>query len=862
MRFSLGSKVPFALSALAVALSAPVHAQGMLEEVIVTASKRQQTLQEAPLAVSVVTAQAIERAEIRDLLDIQSVVPSLRVSQLQNSTQTNFIIRGFGNGANNPGIEPSVAVFVDGVYRSRSQGRISDLPNIERIEVLRGPQSTLYGKNASAGVISVVTAKPQFETEGYIEAGIGNYNQSNVRGYITGPINEKLAYSLGGSYFERDGYADNITLGTDQNNRDRYALRGELLFTPSEKTDLRFIFDYDELDEICCAVANLVNGPTGAAMNFLAGGEALDPANPYSYRFFTNLDPQTTAENWGFTADFTTQLGDIEFRSITGYRDSTADQPFGDVDYTGADVIGNNRYDTVIETFTQEFRLTGSSESLDWTAGLFYFDETIDYEVGLFYGPQFRNYANFLVGAGNPLVGEATFSGLEAALSLPQGSFFQEDTGVVETATQDNQTLSIFGQVDFHVTDRLTATVGISYLDDEKDTSLIQDNTDVFSQLALAGADAATVFTNAALAEAFPAVFGLPLTSENIGLVTSTPAGLAGFQQLLGNIGALIGSLDLSDPAVNSLLGLQPLQFLPGLLNYPNAGNSGQSQDDKLTYTLRLAYDLSDSINVYASYATGYKATSWNLSRDSRPTAAERDAVVASGGTLPNNLTLGTRFAGPEESEVFELGAKWVQPWGYVNIALFDQTIEGFQSNVFTGTGFALANAGEQSVQGAEVDLVFQATESLTLGWSATWLDPKYDSFASSAIGDITGTQPGGIHTFSMSTSAAYNFSIGDIDGFIQIDHQYDNEVDILDGEGLNPDNLLLATTGNTSREVNMLNASMGLAMGNWELRVWGRNLTEDEYLITVFPSVAQAGSYSGYPNQPRTYGASLRYSF
>lgn len=856
------SKVPFALSAIAVALSVPSHAQGMLEEVIVTASKRQQTLQEAPLAVSVVTAQAIERAEIRDLLDIQSVVPSLRVSQLQNSTQTNFIIRGFGNGANNPGIEPSVAVFVDGVYRSRSQGRISDLPNIERIEVLRGPQSTLYGKNASAGVISVVTAKPQFETEGYLEAGIGNYDQMNVRGYVTGPINDQVAYSLGGSYFERDGYGDNITLGTDQNNRDRYAIRGELLFTPSENTDLRFILDYDELDEICCAVANLVNGPTGAAMNFLAGGEALDPENPYSYRFFTNLDPQTVAENWGFTADWTTQLGDVEFRSITGYRDSKAHQPFGDVDYTGADVIGNNRYDTAIETFTQEFRLTGSSENLDWTAGLFYFDETIDYEVGLFYGPQFRNYANFIVGGGNPLIGEATFSGLEAALSLPQGSFFKEDTGVVESAAQNNQTLSLFGQLDFHVTDRLTATVGVSYLDDKKDTSLIQDNTDVFSKLDLAGADAATVFTNAALAEAFPAVFGLPLTSQNIGLVTSTPAGLAGFQALLGNIGALIGSLDLTDPSVNSLLGLQPLQFLPELLNYPNAGNRGESQDEKFTYTLRLAYDLSDDINVYASYATGYKATSWNLSRDSRPTASERDAVVASGGTLPNNLTLGTRFAGPEESEVLEIGAKWVQPWGYMNVALFDQTIEGFQSNVFTGTGFALANAGEQSVQGAEIDFVIQATEGLTLGWSATWLDPKYDSFPNAALGDITGTQPGGIHTFSMSTSAAYNFTIGDIDGFIQIDHQYDNEVDILDGEGLNPDNLLLASTGNNSREVNMLNASMGLAMGNWELRIWGRNLTEDEYLITVFPSVAQAGSYSGYPNQPRTYGANLRYSF
>ena len=112
-----------------------------IEEIVIIGTKRATSLQDVPLAVSVVDAQIVERSEIRDLLDLQSVVPSLRVPQFQNSIQTNFVIRGFGNGANNPGIEPSVAVFIDGVYRSRSLSRISDLPNIEQIEVLRGPQS-------------------------------------------------------------------------------------------------------------------------------------------------------------------------------------------------------------------------------------------------------------------------------------------------------------------------------------------------------------------------------------------------------------------------------------------------------------------------------------------------------------------------------------------------------------------------------------------------------------------------------------------------------------------------------------------------------------------------------------------------
>src|SRR5690606_31990254 len=143
-------------------------------EIVVTATKRQQTLQDIPVAVSVTTAETIERAQIRDLKDLSSVVPSLRVGERQTSANTNFFIRGFGNGANNAGIEPSVGVFVDNVYRSRTAAQIADLPDVERVEVLRGPQSTLFGKNASAGVVSIVTKKPQFTFGGNVEASYGN----------------------------------------------------------------------------------------------------------------------------------------------------------------------------------------------------------------------------------------------------------------------------------------------------------------------------------------------------------------------------------------------------------------------------------------------------------------------------------------------------------------------------------------------------------------------------------------------------------------------------------------------------------------------------------------------------------------
>lgn len=208
------------------ALSAPALAQEdvaeeettrTLQTVTVTATKREQTLQDVPIAVSVVDDATISRAAIVDLNDLQSVVPSLTVGQLQSSANTNFIIRGFGNGANNAGIEPSVGVFIDGVYRSRSASQISDLPNIERVEVLRGPQSTLFGKNASAGVVSVVTKKPQYEFGGVVDATVSNFNGYRLNGYVTGPLAENVAGSFGVTYNKRDGYVEDKGFGPDQN---------------------------------------------------------------------------------------------------------------------------------------------------------------------------------------------------------------------------------------------------------------------------------------------------------------------------------------------------------------------------------------------------------------------------------------------------------------------------------------------------------------------------------------------------------------------------------------------------------------------------------------------------------------------
>lgn len=830
-----------------------------LNTVTITATKREQTLQDVPVAVSVVDDSVIEKAEIQDLGDLQSVVPSLRVGQLQSSANTNFIIRGFGNGANNAGIEPSVGVFIDGVYRSRSAAQITDLPNLQRVEVLRGPQSTLFGKNASAGVISIVTRGPQFEQSGAIEGSIGNYDAYRLKGDITGPLSDTVAYSLSGNYNKRDGYANDLATGSDVNQRDRSGVRGQLLFTPSEQLEFRVIADYDQIDEICCVAGNLVNGPTGAAIGLLGG--QIDAENPFSYDVFNNLDSVNEIENSGISLQADYEMSFADLTSITAYRtvDSLTNQ---DSDFTSADLIGRNSSDTQIETFTQELRLTSNTPdaNFDWMVGAFFFDEKVEIENEILYGADFRGYADILAG------GPTAIAGAEAFVGVPNGTFGGAGQGLIEEFGQDNTAWSLFGTLDFYVTDRLTATVGLNYTEDEKDAYGRIQATDVLSGLDLTQAG-------------YTAVLATLLGQQGVDI--TNPASVGPFVQ--GNP-ALYAQLQAAavaaaqNPAQNPFAALAPLQFLPPFLNFPNAVENGSSSDSNTSYTLRLAYDLTDNINVYGSYATGFKATSWNLSRDSRPFPADftpgssivdpvtgqelvaaPSSAIQSAGLAVNNLTTGTRFAGPEEAEVFELGVKGSFDNFAFNLAVFDQVIEGFQSNVFTGTGFALANAGEQSTQGVELDLTWNPTEALTISFASTFLDPVYDSFPNSASGDISGQTPSGIPETSTSLGFNYDFALGNWDSFVRADWQYESDTDFFD----DPTNQALLESVGYSREVDLVNASLGFeSETGLGITFWSRNLFDQERVTTAFPSVAQAGSLSGYPSQPQTYGVTVRKAF
>ncbi|MEO0879038.1 MAG: TonB-dependent receptor [Pseudomonadota bacterium] len=891
------SRGPFASALLGgVALSvfaAPALAQ--TDEIIVSATKREQTLQEVPIAVSVVDGDVIEDAQIIDLIDLQATVPSLRVTQLQNSSQTNFVIRGFGNGANNPGIESAVGVFVDGVFRSRSASAILDLPTLERVEVLRGPQSTLFGKNVSVGAISITTKKPSFDWEGSVEATYGNLDTVRFRGTLSGPITDTLAFRVSGTTNNREGQYTNLVTGQQNiNERDRWAARAQLLWEPTDTLSFRAIGEYNITDEICCGAIQLVNGPAtqllGAPPPF-GLGQVITPVQDLDAREVA-LDtlPENRLVGRGASLQADWDLGWAQLTSITSYREQT-DFNNTDVDFSGADLAVQPQFQDQ-GTFTQEVRLVGDFETgvgrFDYVVGGFLFSEDLTFERDVIFGSDLNPFVDAQLAAlgTNIAAGIEGSSQLAFALTtdpstalfpqlgplspIPFGASYAPGTGVFGDYTLDNRSYSLFGQFDWAITDRLTITGGLSYINDRKiatGDSLLTDAVSNFDLVTGGQAFLAATALGTAIGTPFDPANPTPFFTAAGTLAATNPTA---FQ--MAQAGALAFAQDPANAALNPLAPLQVVQFFNPQVNFPQPGvvfdpdntlvDDGFVVDDSVNYTARIAYDLTDSINVYFNYGTGFKASAVNLSSDSTPPTIGPDGTIIG------------RFATPEDVTSFEVGAKANFDGGFINIALFDQTVEGFQQNLFTGAAFSLVNAGEQSVRGFEVEAAYSPWDPLFLTFALTYLDPEFDSFPLSPCADFvpecqlpdgtpdpnqlffdaSGTRPAGIHPVSLSTSAAYTKDLGNgLQMATRIEYLFESNTTVVDN----------VAGGIAQRSVNVINANIAFEWDNgFSVNLFGRNLTDDDFLLSAFPTVVQGGSFSGYVSQQRTYGIAVKKEF
>ncbi|SBV34868.1 TonB-dependent receptor [uncultured Sphingopyxis sp.] len=668
--------------------------------IIVTAQGRSQLLSDVPVAISAVSAETLQNSGANDIRQLNQVAPSLLVSSTGSEANGSARIRGIGTVGDNPGLESSVPVFIDGVYRSRSGIGLNELGEIDRIEVQRGPQGTLGGRNSSAGLISIYSKKPDFQFGATGEITYGNYDYWRLGGSVTGPISDTLAARLDGVWVKRDGFLHDVNNDRDINNRDRYFLRGQLLFEPTDALSVRLIADYTSRDEECCGatyVGPSVNPYIGNLNNpsnlpYPPGTPIGDNENSI-IQVLTDLGQDPSAFNQGYSRDiwvtpgrsyagktkdygFSGQIdydfGGATLTSITAYREYRSSQA-GDVDYGTVDILYRAPDDDAyrqFHTFTQELRLQGEAfdGKLDWLVGGFYANEKLRVRDNLRFGEAYGRFAscriisgsglNFLYSPENPLcavpgVGPATIAGASGASGPDILAAFNALDGLSDLGSindvyrQDGENWALFTHNIFHITDKLDFTFGLRYTNDKKK-------------------------------------FSASFTNDNT--VCTTVQGL------------VLDDLSSPNPTARSLAG--------ALIGLSCQGNStaelngvsinDKRSEDEFTGTAILSYKPVDDLMVYASYSRGYKAGGFNLDRSALKSPILPFAATPGGA----QALVGALQFDPETVNSYEIGAKYsTGPFG-LGLTFFRSDFSSFQLNTFNGTVFLV-----QNINGCDSDL-------------------------------------------------------------------------------------------------------------------------------------------------------------
>lgn len=737
--------------AAAVDDQANTDAEQQAGDIVVTATRRNEALSDVPLAVSAVTAQTLENSGATDIRQLTQLSPSLLVSSTSSEGGAAVArIRGVGTVGDNPGLESSVAVFIDGVYRSRTSTGLTELGQIDRIEVLRGPQGTLFGRNASAGLISVITAKPRFETTLNGELTIGNYDFRRVELGATGGLSETVAARVDAVYLKRDGFLEDVISGREVNDRDRFLVRGQLLFQPTDATSVRLIADFGKRNEECCAAPYLeardfVNtGPgeateapsTIAAIERGLGAIINDDTFDRKVSITPGRDYNSDVKDGGVSGEIVHDFGWGELTSISAYRYNKyirgQDADFNNLDILYRDGGGGafNRF----KTFTQELRLQGSAfaDRLDWLVGGYYANEKLAVDDNLTYGADYGRYANCLVAANfaaaaptilAPGVTPTCFNpavagGVRAALVAQYNAALAAGNIPLATALGGQiTTLAAFAGLD---------NTGVAFGIPPINFSAAPFGSSGFANLATAFGIPGQTLSGTFLQDEYRQ------KSNNFALFTHNIFSIT--DQLKLTVGARYTrekkrlNADLVDNNVlctffagGPLAGLQQIPCVT-----PSAPGGSFSIDDsrtegRLSGTVVLSFKPVDSILTYASYSRGYKAGGFNLDRSAlfrsnpTPPPAGADPISGSGAICvsPTQPNCSGRVASgadlqfkPEINDAFEIGAKYNGRGIDVNVALFRQLFRDFQLNTFNGLNFVVENINscDDDLNGADED--------------------------------------------------------------------------------------------------------------------------------------------------------------
>lgn len=826
------------------------------EEIVVTATQRSTAVQDVAVAVTPVTADLIDNSGVSDIQDLQSLIPNLQLNVAENETSATARLRGIGTQGSNAGLESSVGVVVDGVYRVRTGVALGDLGQVSQIEVLRGPQGTLFGRNTSAGLIHVRTAGPELgQFGGEVSGTYGNFDGYRVGGHVNLPLlRERLALRVFGATAQRDGLiSTNPGLVTSRadNTRDFWTVRPQLLFSPSENFTLRIIGDYTQRAEQCCAAAVIdprtlngavfqappavAGGPLGPAIPFGAGAQAafaslgaygsggigaLGSGSISNRRAFADRSYDQGITDWGVSGEAVWDLGSISLTSITAYRNWTFLQA-QDADFTAIDVLfrpADGTDSTEFQNFSQELRLAGQVGPLDWLVGAIYGNEDLNRRNRLFLGADFGRAFTAI---------SPNFAALN--LLTPIAGLPGTVGGNDDIYLQRSESIAGFTHNIVSLTPQTQLTFGLRFTHENKD--LDADFTTLTGGQAL-GLFRATVAgflqtpagggLSAAAASAFAAT------------VTCNPA------QNIGPLGALRSGFCLTNLR-NELDGV---------------GVDQSREENQLTGIFSASHRFSDSLNTYVSYSRGYKAGGFNLDRDFSFTIV---------GGAPN-----PQFD-EETVDALEVGAKNTLLGGDLlfNVAGFYSFYNNFQLNTFNGFQFVVTAVPDVVTRGIELDYIWSTpVRGLTTQGGVALTDARYGD-DSTFVGENRNPVNGELSLFRLPGARLTNSPLWTYTqsftyrkplwneaagGLAYVDLRYVSPQST--GSDLDP----------TSRQPGyvIVNARLGLdfLQERLGLQVWARNLFDVDATQIGFNVPLQTGARAAFLNDPRTFGGtvSLRY--
>ncbi len=679
----------FLLASSAIALIAttsPAFAQeaedegGTGAEIIVTAQKRAENVQDVPVAVSVISGAALEQQGGINIENAQYLVPSLNFRKSGTALNQSLYLRGVGTTTFSIGGEPSVGTVLDGVVLARSGEAFSDLVDIERIEVLRGPQGTLFGKNASAGVINIVSKRPGDEFGGYAEGGFffGNGQEYRVRGGVNVPFSEKAAARFTGFYANWDGNITNETLGRRVNGYERYGFRGVVEARPSDTVTLTLIGDWRKSNDDCCAEvigapARNADGTVYATFNTRAATGLPPLLGDRTRRVRQNLLTQALEKAWGISFQADIELDGPTITSITSYRgydsNEIRDGDFLSTPYVGI-VQSHDFGPQTGTTFTQELRLTSP------TGGFF------EYVAGLYYyqAEQERSFtrSNIACSASTlPVQGVLTPCSTTAGastLTFPLG------TATFGTTFKN---MAGFGQATLNFSENFRGIVGLRYTHDQLNGFHSRTNP---------------------VAGAANANFDQGVYNEYIRQLSLLPPAPTAAQLTAAQNAAVLAS--------------NGLPFRQKVTNSNWSGKAG------------LQYDLSEDVMAYATYSRGYKGPGlnvfFNLNSNGTPPLAPETADSYEGGLKT------TLLDGQMTLNIAGFYAK------YKNFqANNPDFVLGQRVTRFT-------NAGTVSTRGFEIDMLYRPSDDFSLSGGVAYTDAKVDQFRLPPGAPITDQIPNG----------------------------------------------------------------------------------------------------------------------